>query len=62
MPPGFTPAAGTPAPIPDLAFVSVDPNSRLLDRCVKFPRSQHRPSLNTQQGLLCQCQAWCYDS
>ena len=34
---------------PDLAFASVDPNSRLPDRCVldKFPRSQHRPSLIT---------------
>ena len=34
---------------PDLAFASVGPNSRLLDRRVldKFPRSQHRPSLIT---------------
>ena len=34
---------------PDLAFVSVGPNSRLPDRRVleKFPRSQHRPSLLT---------------
>ena len=34
---------------PDLAFASVDPNSRLPDRRVleKFPRSQHRPSLVT---------------
>ena len=34
---------------PDLAFASVDPNSRLPDRHVleKFPRSQHRPSLIT---------------
>ena len=34
---------------PDLAFASVDPNSRLPDRRVleKFPRSQHRPSLIT---------------
>ena len=62
MPLAFTPAARTLALIPDLAFASVDPNSRLPDRCVKFPRSQHRPLLNTQQGLLCQCQAWCYDS
>ena len=33
----------------DLAFASVDPNSRLSDRRVleKFPRSQHRPSLIT---------------
>ena len=32
---------------PDLAFVSVDLGSRLLDRHVleKFPRSQYRPSL-----------------
>ena len=47
MPPAFTPAAGTLAPIPDLAFASVDPNSHLPDRCVKFPWSQHRPSLIT---------------
>ena len=34
---------------PDLAFTSIGPNSRLLDRCVleKFPRSQHRPSFIT---------------
>ena len=34
---------------PDLAFASVGPNSRLLDRRVldKFPRSQHRPLLIT---------------
>ena len=34
---------------PDLAFASIGPNSRLLDRHVlgKFPRSQHRPSLIT---------------
>ena len=34
---------------PDLAFASVGPNSRLLDRCVleKFPRSQHQPLLIT---------------
>ena len=34
---------------PDLAFASVDPNSRLPDRRVleKFSRSQHRPSLIT---------------
>ena len=34
---------------PDLAFASVGPNNRLLDRRVldKFPRSQHRPSLIT---------------
>ena len=33
----------------DLAFASVDPNSRLTDRYVleKIPRSQHRPSLIT---------------
>ena len=33
----------------DLAFASIGPNSRLLDRRVldKFPRSQHRPSLIT---------------
>ena len=32
---------------PDLAFVSIGPDSRLPDRCIldKFPRSQHRPSL-----------------
>ena len=32
---------------PDLAFVSVGPDSRLPDRRIleKFPRSQHRPSL-----------------
>ena len=44
---------------PDLAFSSISPNSRLTDRRVfeKFPRSQHRPSLITQQGLLWQCQA-----
>ena len=32
---------------PDLAFVSVGPNSRLPDRRIleKLPRSQHRPSL-----------------
>ena len=34
---------------PDLAFSSVGPNNRLLDRHVleKFPRSQHRTSLIT---------------
>ena len=34
---------------PDLAFASVGPNSRLLDKRVlkKFPRSQHQPSLIT---------------
>ena len=34
---------------PDLAFASVDPNSRLPDRRVldNFPRSQHRPLLIT---------------
>ena len=34
---------------PDLAFTSVGPNSRLLNRCVleKFPSSQHRPTLIT---------------
>ena len=33
----------------DLAFTSVGPNSRLLDRCVlkKFSKSYHRPSLIT---------------
>ena len=33
----------------DLAFTSIGPNSRLLDRCVlkKFPRSQHCPLLIT---------------
>ena len=34
---------------PDLAFVSIGPNSRLLDRHVleKFPQSQHQPLLIT---------------
>ena len=43
----------------DLAFVSVDSNSRLPDRRVleKFSRSQHRPSLITPPRLLCRCQA-----
>ena len=38
---------------PDLAFASVDPNTRLPDRHVleKFPRSQHRPSLITPPRL-----------
>ena len=44
---------------PDLAFASVGPNNRLPDRRVleKFPRSQHRHSFITPQGLLWQCQA-----
>ena len=38
---------------PDLAFVSIDWDSRLPDRHVleKFPRSQHRPSLITPPRL-----------
>ena len=38
---------------PDLAFASVDSDSRLPDRRVlgKFPRSQHRPSLITSPRL-----------
>ena len=48
-PPVSTPAAGTLALAPDLAFASVSPNSRLLDRLVleNFPRSQNRTSLIT---------------
>ena len=44
---------------PDLAFASVDPNSRLPNRRVleKFPRSQHDLRLLHDQGLLWQCQA-----
>ena len=39
---------------PDLAFVSIDSDSRLPGRLVleKFPRSQHRPSLITSSSLL----------
>ena len=46
MQPVFIPAAGTN---PDLAFASVDSNSRLPDRHVleKLHRSQHQPSLIT---------------
>ena len=38
---------------PDLAFTTVDPDSRWHYRCVleKFPRSQHRPSLITPPRL-----------
>ena len=38
---------------PDLAFVSVGPDSRLPDRRIleKFPRSQHRPSLIVPPSL-----------
>ena len=40
---------------PDLAFVSIDMDSRLPDRHVleKFPRSQHRPSLITPPRFAC---------
>ena len=48
-PPVFIPAAGTLVPIQTWVFSCVGPNSRLPDRpvLVKFPRSQHRPSLIT---------------
>ena len=43
----------------DLAFASADSDSCLPDKHAleKFPKSQHRPSLITQQDLLCPCQA-----
>ena len=44
---------------PDLAFVSIDLDSRLSDKRVleKFPRSQHRPLLILYPGLLVLYQA-----
>ena len=44
---------------PDLAFASVDLDSRLPDRRIlgKFPRSQHRPSLISYPNLLIQNRA-----
>ena len=46
----------------DLAFVSIDSDSRLPDKQIleKFPRSQHRPSLITPPRLLVLYQASLY--